>query len=92
MLDFLSWFFSIAVIVGGCLWVYAWMKRNETANKAYFRLLSELPVTASDAKAMDEIYRLGRHYYRNKITGIDDAIQRDIDEALKGQSMEWIND
>ncbi|SIS74058.1 hypothetical protein [Alicyclobacillus vulcanalis] len=83
-MKFVYWLISAVIVLGGCYYLYLYIRRQDSVEDRYYRLLKELPHHPDDEALRQEIYTLGRKFYRNRKSGIDDAIRWDIEQALAG--------
>lgn len=83
-MKFVFWAISIIVILGGCLWLYRYIKRTEQSNTDYFALLRQLAAHPQDDSIRASVWNEGRKFYKNRLTGIDRSVEIDIENALAG--------
>ncbi|WP_206886358.1 MULTISPECIES: hypothetical protein [Alicyclobacillus] len=84
-MKFMYWLISAVIVLGGCYYLYLYIRRQDSVESRYYRLLKELPNHPNDEALRQEIYAVGRRFYRNRMSGIDDAIRIDIEQALAGE-------
>ncbi|AEJ45085.1 hypothetical protein [Alicyclobacillus acidocaldarius] len=83
-MKFVYWLISAVIVLGGCYFLYLYIRKQDSAETRYYRLLKQLPNHPDDEALRQEIYAVGRKFYRNRMSGIDDAIRMDIEQALDG--------
>ncbi|GLG01948.1 hypothetical protein Alches_19890 [Alicyclobacillus hesperidum subsp. aegles] len=84
-MKFVYWVIAVIIIIGGCLWLFNWLRRSDRPSDDYFALLEKLQARPDDNALREQIYAVGRKFYKNRMSGIDDAIQMDVDLALRGE-------
>ncbi|WAH37599.1 hypothetical protein [Alicyclobacillus dauci] len=87
-MQFVFWVISILVIAALCYWVYRVIQKSDSLPKQYYALLRQLANDPSNEEIRQQVFAVGRRYYRNRMTGIDVSIERDIDKAMRGEIVE----
>ncbi|WP_067620032.1 hypothetical protein [Alicyclobacillus acidiphilus] len=77
------WAVSIIIILGGCLWLYRYVRRTEEVETDYFTLLKQLAANPQDDAVRSAVWKAGRKFYKNRMSGIDESIEIDIEQALR---------
>ncbi|MBF8377312.1 hypothetical protein IW967_05430 [Alicyclobacillus mali] len=84
-MKFVYWLISAVIVLGGCYYLYQYIRRQDSVESRYYRLLKQLPNHPDDEALRREIFAVGRKFYRNRKSGIDDAIRIDMEQAIAGE-------
>ncbi|GMA57464.1 hypothetical protein C7445_103207 [Alicyclobacillus sacchari] len=91
-MKFVYWVIAGIIIIGGCWWLFNWLRRSDKPSDDYFTLLEKLQTHPDDDALRQQIYAVGRKFYKNRMSGIDDAIKMDVELALRGELQMPVDD
>ena len=84
-MKFLYWLISAVIVLGGCYYLYLYIRKPGLSREQVPQVAEGFANHPDDEALRQQIYAVGRKFYRNRMTGIDDAIRIDIEQALAGE-------